>query len=335
MATDRKTQTPFSRQIQSTFARALLPRTSNKVVVKATELDGRYNDIHSEQGRPAEPETADGVIGKAITSALAGGMPNSGGPRRAVEKASDASEKRDKDGKWTGGGIAATSLGHTARLLGRLGHVDDAKTLRSVAAGKPSSAGAPADLERVAGKLGELGHRDHAGTVREVKRLAEGKHPNGHAKPEPKLVDARSMTTAQKIENFKEMHGRAPTDAEMRGAGLAKATEAVAKAVAAGMTGSTVDGEASDATPAQRIEAFEADHGRPPNAKELRAMGIDPKDTPLKKGGEFTPLAKAASDWEDPDADMTEVAKGLRRVADTRPDLRVGWLAALAERRAK
>lgn len=132
-------QSGFSRQMQSTFARALLPQRSNRVAVDAKEVDGRYNDVHSEHGGAPGPETAEGVLGKAISGALAGGMPNSGGPRRQVAKA------------------------------------------------------------------------------------------------------------------------------------------------AVTMTGSTVDGEDEDATPAQRIEKFEADHGRPPNAKELRAMGVDPKDTPLKK----------------------------------------------------
>jgi hypothetical protein len=93
-------QSAFSRQMQSTFAGALLPQRSNRVVVDATEVDGRYNDVNSESGLASEPETAEGVLGKAISDALAGGMPNSGGPTRAVAKA--AAPKKAKAAAMSG-----------------------------------------------------------------------------------------------------------------------------------------------------------------------------------------------------------------------------------------
>lgn len=46
-------------------------------------------------------------------------------------------------------------------------------------------------------------------------RRAEAAH-----RSKPKLVDARNMTPGQKIKNFEVMHGRPPTAAELRRAGI-------------------------------------------------------------------------------------------------------------------
>jgi hypothetical protein len=55
------------------------------------------------------------------------------------------------------------------------------------------------------------------------------------------------------------------------------------------------------------------------------ATGGDPLE-----GFDAEPVKKAAA----PDAEMERIAKGIRTLERERPDLRVGWAAALAERHA-